>query len=131
MGKETDKVGPCVALTIMFFMISFTFTVMVYLIQAKDLLTEIVVVSLWPVTGVLALLTFITYIYRSSNYIFVFEGHRLHIRLKTELARSAANEQEKLKITKGNPWFLVKAGKPKTPVRPIALKQLELSESVV
>jgi len=113
MGKETDKVGPCVALTIMFFMISFTFTVMVYLIRAKDLLTEIVVVSLWPVTGFLIVLTFISYLYRSSNFICVLEGYRLKLRRKTDLIRAAENEEEKLKITKNQPWILVKTAKPR------------------
>lgn len=113
MGKETDKVGPCVALTIMFFMLSFTFTVMVYLIRTKDLLTEIVVVCLWPVTGFLILVTFISYLYRSSNYICVLEGYRLRIKRKTDLMRLAENEQEKLRIARKSPWVLVKAAKPK------------------
>lgn len=135
MGKETDKVGPCIALTIMFFMISFTFTVMVYLIQAKDLLTEIVVFCLWPVTGFLAILTFIAYIYRSSHSIFVLEGYRVHLRRKAELKRLAKNHEEKLKITRGNPWILVKCTKPDAPVNPVlrafTIIQLKDCESVV
>jgi hypothetical protein len=113
MGEETDKVGPCVALTIMFFMMSFTFTVLVYLIQAKEF--EIVLVVLWPLTSFLIVLTFISYIYRTSDYVCVLEGHRITIGKKSDIKRKEGrlgSKPDRIRIITSNPWFHVKMKHP-------------------
>lgn len=112
MGSQAEKVGPCVALTIMLFMISFTFTVLVYLIQATEF--ELVLIVLWPVTSFFIVLTFLLYIYRSSNYLCVLEGHRIKIGRKSEILRQTkyCRKMERVNVIKENSWFHVKMKHP-------------------